>query len=302
MKTSFSDLISENLTKYLSENSQMLDDGESVFEYGKHDVMVERYKIEHDTTAKALMLSKGKYSLVTLPNVHEVTDKVFDYYAKFFKTELSQFVSNPTNVLVVGLGNRHISADSLGAKVVGKITITNHIPNANIKVSAIAPSVLGLTGLESSDIVQAVSNKLKPDLLIVIDSLCASDVSRLGCSFQINNCPITPGSGVNNARKVVGKGVNVVSIGVPLVVYGSTFVSSALSSVGITKNGLKSLKTSCLHNSNLSAETKDVIVNISKLHSQNFDGIIVASKDVESVVEKCSTIIAKAIDYVLLGL
>lgn len=174
-------------------------------------------------------LDIGEYSIFNFNDVHTNADYQI-YLIKHFAKEIKDYLKNCNleNILIVGLGNRHISADSLGAKVIKNIIITGHIYEeiSLKKVSAFNPSVLGLTGIESSDVIESVIAKLKPTLVIFIDSLCASHYSRLGTSFQINNASIIPGGGVNNARKKLSYstiGVNILSIGVPLVIYANTF-------------------------------------------------------------------------------
>lgn len=298
----FSDLVSENLHRYLSENGKDLPDGESEFEYGKYQTICETYQIKTQETSRALNLAIGSYSLITLPNIVNVLEKQLKYYKDYFANYLSNFfVNNPKNVLVVGLGNRHISADSLGAKVCGKVVVTRHLNESGVKVSAIVPSVLGLTGIESSDIVSAVCSKIKPDYVVVIDSLCASSVDRLGSSFQINNCPIIPGGGVGNGRKQIsGFGAKLITIGVPLVVYGSTFVTSALGEVGISKHGLIKVKKSLTHSSDNKC-ILELIDRVMELREVNGD-LIVTCKDIEVLTEKCADIIAYALNKILLGL
>lgn len=174
----------------------------------------------------------GSYSIFNFPYVYDSKQNQILLIEKLSE-EIKQFVKgkNIENVLVVGLGNRHINADSLGAKVVKNIIVTRHIDKLTKlkKVSAIAPSVLGLTGIESFDIVSSIVMSIKPDLVIAIDSLCATSFTRLGCSFQINDAILIPGGGVKNKRKQFDKSTlncNFLSIGVPLVIYANTFLSS----------------------------------------------------------------------------
>ena len=149
--------------------------------------------------------------------------------ANTLKCYIKQY--STSNVLVVGLGNRHISADSLGAKVIRNIIVTRHLHQIKTlnSVSAIVPGVLGITGIETFDIVKAVISKTSPTLVIAIDSLCASSYKNLGTSFQINNASLTPGGGVNNPReKLCAETLNTsfISIGVPLVIYANTFADN----------------------------------------------------------------------------
>ncbi len=138
------------------------------------------------------------------------------------------------SVLIVGLGNREITSDSIGPNTCEKILATRHIVGEfsrnlgipNLKsVSTITPSVLGKTGIESSETVKAIVEKIKPDAVIVIDALCARKSENLFSVIQLTNSGISPGSGVQNARKELSfktLGIPTVAIGVPTVVEAST--------------------------------------------------------------------------------
>lgn len=136
--------------------------------------------------------------------------------------------------LVVGLGNCDITPDSLGPAAIKYIFVTAHMPEklkkslnmSNLKaVSAIAPGVLGQTGIESLDIIKSIAKSFSPDCILVIDALAAKSVNRLITTIQLSDAGIAPGSGVKNSRKVLNRetlGIPVISIGVPTVVDMST--------------------------------------------------------------------------------
>ena len=193
-----------------------------------HNISIEQYRI----TKRYENKDPGLYTILNAHNIPFDIDSqkpIITHLSHTLNSYLSK--SNLENILIVGLGNRNISADSLGAKVVKNIIVTRHIEEIKSlrKVSAIIPSVLGLTGIESFDIVSSVVERIRPTLTIVIDSLCASSYTRLGTSFQINNSSITPGGGVQNARRKLDSkslGCDFISIGVPLVIYANTFTSN----------------------------------------------------------------------------
>lgn len=188
-------------------------------------ISIEQYTISSHTDHK----DPGIYTIlnaIDIPYNIDSQKSIINHLSKIFKSYID--TCNKKNILIVGLGNRHISADSLGAKVIQNIIVTRHLPKLKTlaNVSAIIPSVLGLTGIESFDIVSGVIDKTSPTLVIAIDSLCASSYTRLGTSFQVNDASIIPGGGVKNARKKFSKttlGCNFLSIGVPLVIYANTF-------------------------------------------------------------------------------
>ena len=137
------------------------------------------------------------------------------------------------SVLIAGLGNRMVTPDALGPEVCDKVFVTRHIreyvPEAVDErmgnVSAISPGVLGVTGVETGEIVAGIAENIKPTLVIAIDSLAARNIDRVRTTIQIADTGISPGAGIGNKRKALDRdtlGVPVLAIGVPLVVYAST--------------------------------------------------------------------------------
>lgn len=261
----------------------------------------ERYDIVNEEQAKYYGKQIGKYELISVPHILELTNhsthKVVDVIAQVLKDILVD-IDNNSKVLIVGLGNRHISADSLGSKVVGGINVT--FSDKFPRVMAIAPSVLGLTGIETYDIVSGVINKVKPTHLILIDSLCASSESRLGKSIQITNTGICPGSGIGNYRKCLDKNLaeNVVSIGVPLLIYTSTFVEEYLDKFDINLDRINSIMQT-MKNSGSNGNFVDLCKDIEKCLDYSYDSSIVTIKDIEECVDILSKIIYKAINKAL---
>ncbi len=137
---------------------------------------------------------------------------------------------NFENILVAGLGNTEITADSIGPQTVSGLLATRHIKgefsdNLGLfglkSVSLIATDVLGKTGIETAEIIKALTDKIKPDLIIAVDALAAGSTSRLFRTVQLTNKGISPGSGVKNSRKEISEktmGIPVIAIGVPTVV------------------------------------------------------------------------------------
>ena len=143
-------------------------------------------------------------------------------------------------VLVVGLGNAQITPDALGPLTVRQILATRHIPAQLAEqtglsglrpVAAIAPGVLGQTGIETGEIILSIVRDLSPAAVVAVDALAAGSPERLGCTIQLSDSGISPGSGVLNARKELSRqslGVPVLSLGIPTVVDGGTLVCGLL--------------------------------------------------------------------------
>ena len=145
--------------------------------------------------------------------------------------ELTSLIKDPHRILIAGLGNEHITPDALGPRTASRIIATRHVAEENTgselsslelrSVSVIAAGVMGQTGIESSELIFAVSEKIHPTCIIAIDALACNDISRLGTTIQITDSGISPGSGVQNRRKELSLetlGIPVIAIGVPTVV------------------------------------------------------------------------------------
>lgn len=155
--------------------------------------------------------------------------KGIEFYLKKYRIQSS------SSVLIAGLGNSNITADSLGAKVCDKVVVTKHLyDKSSISskwgcLSCIKPSVSGVTGMDSFDVLKSVIATQKPDMLIVVDTLACSDYSRLASNIQISDDGIEPGRGVGNPKPKLNfqsMKIPVIAIGVPLVIYISKLILS----------------------------------------------------------------------------
>lgn len=296
-KKIYSDIIFDLIHIY---NIESDDDFESTKKsFG--NINLESYNVTSEFQSKKLNKEIGKYRLLSVPNPLEISHSEMTRIKNVLKDILCELLGNISSkdrILVVGLGNRHISADSLGTKVIKNINITfgGHFP----KVMAICPSVLGLTGIETFDIVKGVIDNVKPTHIIFVDSLCASDVSRLGKSIQLTNTGICPGSGIGNRRKCLDSSMakHVVSIGVPLLIYANTFVESSMEKYRINHSRLNSImqKTKKYENN---TDFVDFISDLKDCIDDSMDDIIVSLKDIEECVDILSKIISEAINLSL---
>ncbi len=133
---------------------------------------------------------------------------------------LRSLASDVSRVLVAGLGNTRMTADSLGAETCAALC-------AGDGIMCVTPGVPGITGIESFDVVKGVCDRVRPSLVIAVDSLAAAAVCRLGTVVQLCDAGITPGSGVSNHKRRLSHdtlGVQVIGLGIPLVVYASTII------------------------------------------------------------------------------
>ncbi|KKB36408.1 GPR endopeptidase [Bacillus thermotolerans] len=163
---------------------------------------------------------------------------------KVLAKELSAFLKNKgikedASCLIVGLGNRDVTPDALGPLVCGEIMVTRHlfelqpdqVEEGFRPVASLVPGVMGLTGVETSDIVFGVVEKTKPDFLIVIDALASRSIERVNATVQVADSGIHPGAGVGNKRKEISEktlGIPVIAIGVPTVVDAVSITSDTI--------------------------------------------------------------------------
>lgn len=140
-------------------------------------------------------------------------------------------------VLVAALGNDKVTADSLGCAVNDKLLVTSHLYDENdVKkkygnLMSIKCGVSGTTGIASYDVLSSVSERLKPDIIIAVDTLACGSVARLGHTVQISDNGIEPGGGVGNAQTRLSDsslGIPVIAIGVPLVIYAKKIIMEYL--------------------------------------------------------------------------
>ena len=187
-------------------------------------------EVTNENGALALGKPKGKY--VTLNVQSFVTDtNVFDERLNEFSSVLKTVLpKNAASVLVVGVGNENITADSLGPKTNDYVLATRHIlPDLQkslaaddlFNVATLTTGVLGETGIETAEIVKGIVRQISPDCVIAVDALAASSAERLGTTIQFSDSGISPGSGVGNHRDEISSttvGVPVIAIGIPTVV------------------------------------------------------------------------------------
>lgn len=220
--------------------------GIRVEEYFKDEenIHVTKVMIETKNAAKAMGKPIGIYITMETPVLIEPDEDYHKDVSLCLAEELLSLMPDrekEQSVLVVGLGNREVTADALGPHVVDNLYITRHVVKAYGKaayncskmnvLSSIEPGVMAKTGMETAEIVNGVVKETKPDLVIAVDALAARSIKRLNRTIQITNTGIHPGSGVGNHRNALTEeslGIPVIAIGVPTVVDAATIVGDAL--------------------------------------------------------------------------
>lgn len=263
------------------------------------DIRVTRVEITTKNAAKALGKPMGVYITIEAPGMMEPDDDYHREISQIIAKQLMEIIPDAEKeqaILVVGLGNREVTADALGPHVVDNLFITRHIVREFGKaaynkskmntISCMEPGVTGKTGMEAAEMIKGVVEQTKPGIMIVIDALAARSTRRLNRTVQISNTGIHPGSGVGNHRNALTEesmGIPVISIGVPTVVDAATIVGDALEKMYQDKqNGEKNWQLDAGKNT------------LPELHN-----MYVASKDIDAVIKRLSYTVSEGINIAL---
>ncbi len=266
-------------------------DGTSVDTREEKFCKVTRIDILTDSAAQIVGKPCGRYITLEIQQEEELPCPSL---VKTLAEELKYILNDtiPKSVLIAGLGNRHIPPDSLGSRTIDKVAVSRKVAGyagipAEVSVSAIAPGVLGITGIETVEILKGIVNMIHPELVIAIDSLCARDIHKIANTIQITDTGINPGSGLGNNRMGINQetlGCPVVAIGVPMVVYARTICHNAIE--------LLIRRTS----ENTSSEVIDSVMN--ELTDGTINQLVVTPKDIDALTNDISHIIASAMNKV----
>lgn len=216
-------------------------------EFARGGVKVSRVKVLDERGERAIGKPVGTYVTIETGSLDDVGGDGYYEAAETIAAEIGEMLKPAGDglVLVAGLGNSEMTPDALGPRCVGNVLVTRHIAGELNKikgleslraVAAIAPGVLGQTGVETGEIIKALVERIGPVAVIAIDALASRRASRLGNTVQIADTGISPGSGIGNKRFAVNRetlGVPVISIGVPTVVDAATLAIDVLEEAGI---------------------------------------------------------------------
>ena len=209
-------------------------------------IRVTRAQVESDEAARVLGKPRGRYYTLEAPELSLRDPFLENRMSRCLAKELARLLPPPEKhqtVMVVGLGNGRVTPDSLGPKVTALTMVTRHliqtIPEAMDRrvrsVCAWSPGVLGITGMETAELVRAVTERIRPWAIVAVDALASRESRRICVSCQVADTGIQPGSGVGNARNALTKetlGCPVIAVGVPTVVRASVLVRDALEAAG----------------------------------------------------------------------
>lgn len=320
------DLIIENIDKDLNKdniNTKVIND----------DLKVTTINVDDKLMGK-LNKKVGTYITIEFEDItnHEDRIMVEELFVEQVRLLIDKLViSDDDTCLVLGLGNKNSTADSLGPLVVDKILVTRHLfeLGTNVKkgirsVAAISPGVMATTGIETYDVIISIIDKIKPKFLIVIDSLASSSIDRINKTIQLTDTGIHPGSGVGNNRREISLdtiGIPVIAIGVPTVVESTIIVNDTINylfkHLSYIKNNYQMNKLIFTHNKdyldnvsdNLSLDEKKEISGmlgelseedkrnlISEVLTSLDYNMIVTPKEIDFLIDNLGKVLAKGID------
>ena len=304
---------------------------ENINTYVKNNIKISWLKLDENKYNK----QKGTYLTLEFDDVTDTDSK--NNLKKVFKEELKKILSlynydKNKSVCVVGLGNRKSTPDSLGPLVVDKTIVTKHLFDMGINVdnnysnvSCFSPGVTASSGIETSDYIKGVVDKINPDIIIVIDALSSSSINRVNKSIQVSTSGISPGSGVGNKRKEISfktLGIPVIIIGVPTVTSASVIVHDTINymiksySYNKRLNKVNKLITKPVNylkydNEISKSDKKDLLGLIGSLTEEELQNLIyevltpigynlmVTPKEVDFVIDNLSDVVSYAINHTL---
>ncbi|MCD8365756.1 MAG: GPR endopeptidase [Clostridiales bacterium] len=279
-------------------------------EYGEDSIHITTVRIETENAGKIMGKPKGTYITLEVPGMteetedyhREISEKVAEVLHRLIPVERKK-----KSILVAGLGNRSVTPDALGPRVVDNLCITRHIlkeygayayGKARVEaLCAVAPGVMAQTGMETREILSGVIREIKPDCLIAIDALAARSMKRLCRTIQISDTGISPGSGVGNHRHSLTEktlGVPVIAIGIPTVVEAATIVQDSMAAFLRELSGqdpMSSLEESW---KNLNeAEHRELA---RELMAPQLNQMFVTSKDIDAHIKQMSYTVSEGIN------
>lgn len=261
-------------------------------------ISVTRIDVTNENGVQALGKPVGRYVTIEAPDI-KYSVEVYERTCSILAEEIRNMaeIGENSKTLVVGLGNKQITPDALGPDVIKKLMVTGHIKEYRkdllsdeiSSVYAIAPGVLGTTGIESAEIIRGVIDRVHPDLIIAVDALASRSLDRISTTIQISDAGINPGAGVENNRKELNRetlGVKVIAVGVPTVVDAATIAADSIDMAFFdTDNELPDDR-----------QKHDII---KKALTKNISGLMVTPKDIDLVIEKTSKTVANGINMAL---
>ena len=259
------------------------------------DITITKVRIETQKAAKTMGKPRGTYISIEADQMMEEDNDYHREISEIFSEQLKNFLPKQyqkKKILVIGLGNREVTPDALGPKVIDQLFITRHLLEEFGKymveleeccsISGIVPGVMAQTGMETVEILQGVVAQIKPDIVIAVDALAARSIKRLNRTIQITDTGIIPGSGVGNYRNAITKehlGIPVIAVGIPTVVDAATIVADFCT--GLMEN---------------KQELEEMEETVRGMIPPKLNAMYVTSKDIDEAVNRLSYTISEGLN------
>jgi len=259
--------------------------------------------VETDEGVEAIGKPKGQYITIDAPEIRNNNYIVHEEITHILADRLIELMNlkEDASILLIGLGNWNATPDALGPQVINKTMVTRHLFQLSPeelhgqmrKISALSPGVLGITGIETAEIIRGIVEHVKPDLVIAIDALAAGSLERIGTSIQLADTGIHPGSGVGNRRAGINEesiGCKVIAIGLPTVVNAAVIAHDVVE--GVFQQFVTSPTLYKLYKG-IKPETFSQIID--DVLSPFQGNLMVTPKEIDSLIQTSAKIIAGAL-------
>lgn len=298
------DLAMEAREFYCENNKSREPEGVQTRTEERDGVSITRVRILNRQGEQALGKPAGRYVTLECGELASGNPERAEQISKVMARELSRLLPESCPcVLVAGLGNWNITPDALGPKTVSKLFVTRHLkqyfPDRQemTEVCTISPGVLGITGIETGEIVKGVSDCVQPDCVIAIDALASRKMSRVNTTIQLSDTGISPGAGIGNHRFELTEqtlGVPVIGIGVPTVVDAATIAGDAIQLLMNAFQEQAEGNKEVVKLSSLLEDPYDALREV--LHREN---LIVTPKDTDFTITEASKVLASGLNLAL---
>ncbi len=260
----------------------------------KDGIKVTRVKITNEDGERIIGKARGNYITLEYSFEDLYGEASGENISEAFAKELSSVVKRHKHdvIFVVGLGNRFITPDALGPGVSDRIDVNRHLSSADTQLCTVSPGVLGITGIETGEIIEGITDRIKPDIIIAIDALASGSMSRICTTIQIADTGITPGAGVGNKRKELSQrtlGIPVIAVGVPTVVDAATVANDSVELIMEKLRETESIDPNILDDENRYTLIRTIL-------SPYFGELIVTPSEIDSVIDRVADIIARGIN------
>lgn len=256
----------------------------------KGRMRISRIRVRTVAAERKLDKPRGSYITLTLPDGGLSSREIRQEASRCLAGELALLMGEVQSVLVVGLGNRHVTPDALGPQTIENLFVTRHVQNHfpellppdTRTVAAFVAGVMGMTGVETAEAVTGLVSVLKPDLIVAVDALASSESDHIGTMVQLNDTGISPGAGVGNFRMGLSRetlGIPVIAVGIPLVLTAEAILYSGL----------------------LRMNAQELFAKAKRLLGSSFLSMCVTPKDIDAMVKDGAAILSYGLNLALFG-